>query len=99
MGSNTSLASSSQPDARGERNLNYLANNAWLAGAANSAFYLIGSAVLQCMECHRTTKVRQKTFYFSRFQSVRRVNTADSANTVNMNAPTLVGVHNAQISA
>jgi hypothetical protein len=39
--------------------LNYLANN---------TFYLIGSAVFQCMEYHWTTKVRQKTFYFSFFK-------------------------------
>jgi hypothetical protein len=31
----------------------------------NDAFYLIGSAVSQCMKYHWTTKVRQKTFYFS----------------------------------
>jgi hypothetical protein len=39
----------------------------WLE-MANDAFYLIGSAVFQCMEYHWTTKVRQKTFYFSFFK-------------------------------
>jgi hypothetical protein len=63
--------------AHGERNN---ANNVWLA----DAFYLIGSAVFQCMEYHWTTKVRQKTLFFVFFRSVSRTNT------VNMNAPPLV---------
>jgi hypothetical protein len=43
----------------------------WL-DLANDAFYLIGSAVVQCI--HGTTKVRQKTFSFFVFQSVSRAN-------------------------
>jgi hypothetical protein len=36
----------------------------WLE-LVNDAFYLVGSAVFQCTEYHWTTKVGQKTFYFS----------------------------------
>jgi hypothetical protein len=35
---------------------------------ANGAFYLIGSAVFQRLQYHWTTKVRQKTIYFSFFE-------------------------------
>jgi hypothetical protein len=35
---------------------------------SRTSCYLIGSAVFQCMEYRWTTKVRQKTFYFSFFK-------------------------------
>jgi flagellar biosynthesis regulator FlbT len=54
----------------------------WLQ-LANDAFYLFGSAVIQSMEHHRTTKVR-RLFFVS--QSVSRAN---KANSVNMSAPLL----------
>jgi hypothetical protein len=42
----------------------------WLE-LANDAFYLIGSAVFQCMEYHWTRKLRQnKTLYFSVFKVI-----------------------------
>jgi hypothetical protein len=54
-----------------------LAASAKLVGYGNDEFYLIGSAVLQCMEYQWTTAIRQKTvyFYFYFYQSVSRANT------------------------
>jgi hypothetical protein len=57
----------------------------WLQPVSD-AFYLLGSAVFQRMEYQQTTKLRQKTFYFSFFKKFSR------ANTVNMNAPPLVRI-------
>jgi hypothetical protein len=50
----------------------------WLE-LANDAFYLIGSAVFQCIEDHCATKVKQKTLFFV-FQSVSRANMASKVN-------------------
>jgi hypothetical protein len=44
----------------------------WLE-LANDAFYLIGSAVFQCVEYHYTTKVRQKSFCFSYIKVLARL--------------------------
>jgi hypothetical protein len=41
----------------------WLSTPEWLK-LANDAFYLISSAVFQCMEYHWTTKSRQKTLFF-----------------------------------
>jgi hypothetical protein len=57
--------------------------------AANDAFYMIGAAVLHCMEYNRTTEVR----FFSVFRSVSR------AGTVNTNAPPLWLSRDFQISS
>lgn len=47
--------------------LSWLTAPGWLQ-QANDALYLIGFAVLQCMDYQRASEVRQKTFYFNIFK-------------------------------
>jgi hypothetical protein len=59
-----SQSQSARRSRRAQASTSWLKTLGWLK-LANDAFYLIDSAVFQCMEYHWATKVRQKTFYFS----------------------------------
>jgi hypothetical protein len=74
--------------------------NSWLTmpgwlKLADDAFYLIGSAVFQCMEYHRNHESKTEDTLFLVFLTedifiFRCVSRANTADMVNMNAPSLV---------